>query len=42
MDNMWRLTHDPARHNLAARKPMVINTTKRSLKKGVPVKGALA
>ena len=38
MDNMWRLTHDPVRHTLTAPKPMVVNTTKLSLKKGVPVK----
>ena len=38
LDNMWRLTHDPVRHTLTARKPMVINTTKLSLKKGVPAK----
>ena len=38
MDNLWRLTHDPVRHTLTARKPMVVNTTKLSLKKGVPVK----
>ena len=38
MDNVWRLAHDPVRRTLTARKPMVINTTKLSLKKGVPVK----
>ena len=38
MDNMWRLTHGPVRHTLTARKPIVINATKLSLKKGVPVK----
>ena len=38
MDNLWRLSHDPVRHTLTARKPMVVNTTKLSLKKGVPVK----
>ena len=38
MDNLWRLSHDPVRHTLTARKPMVVNTTNISLKKGVPVK----
>ena len=37
MDIMWRLTHDPARHTLAARKPMVVNTTELSLKNGAPL-----
>ena len=31
---MWRLTHDPVRHILHARKPFVINTENLSLKKG--------
>ena len=35
---MWRLAHDPVRHILHARKPLVINTENLSLKKGVPMK----
>ena len=31
---MWRLTHDPVRHILHARKPFVINTENLSLKNG--------
>jgi len=37
---MWRLVHDPVRHQLAARKPFVVNEVKISLKKGIPVKVA--
>ena len=39
---MWRLTHDPVRHNLHASKPFVINAESLSLKKGVPHEGPLA
>ena len=35
---MWRLTHDPVRHFLNARKPMVIVMGNISLKKGIPMK----
>ena len=35
---MWRLQHDPVRHFLHARKPMVIATGNISLKKGIPMK----
>ena len=35
---MWRLTHDPVRHFLHARKPMVIAMDNISLKKGIPMK----
>ena len=35
---MWRLTHDPVRHILHARKPFVINTENLSVKKGLPMK----
>ena len=35
---MWRLTHDPVRHFLHARKPMVIAMDNISLKKGIPKK----
>ena len=35
---MWRITHDPVRHVLHARKPMVIAKDNISLKKGVPMK----
>ena len=35
---MWRIAHDPVRHALHARKPMVIAKDNISLKKGVPMK----
>ena len=35
---MWRLTHDPVRHFLHARKPMVIAKDNISLKQGIPRK----
>ena len=35
---MWRLTHDPVRHNLHARKPLTITKESIALKKGVPMK----
>ena len=35
---MWRLTHDPVRHFLHARKPMVIVVDNISLKRGIPMK----
>ena len=35
---MWRLTHDPVRHFLHARKPMVITMENITLKKGIPTK----
>ena len=35
---MWRLAHDPVRHALHARKPMVITMGNISLKKGIPMK----
>ena len=35
---MWRLTHDPVRHALHARKPMVMVKENITLKKGVPMK----
>ena len=35
---MWRLTHDPVRHVVHARKPMVIAKDNISLKKGIPMK----
>ena len=35
---MWRLTHDPVRHCLHARKPMVITMDNITLKKGIPTK----
>ena len=37
---MWRLVHDPVRHQLAARKPFLVIEVKISLKKGIPVKVA--
>ena len=35
---MWRLSHDPVRHFLHARKPMAIAMDNISLKKGIPMK----
>ncbi len=35
---MWRLTHDPVRHTLHARKPLAIVKENITLKKGVPMK----
>ena len=35
---MWRLVHDPVRHFVHARKPMVIAADNISLKKGIPMK----
>ena len=36
--SMWRLAHDPVRHALHARKPVVIAKENINLKKGVPMK----
>ena len=35
---MWRLSHDPVRHTLHARKPVVVTKENIALKKGVPLK----
>ena len=35
---MWRLAHDPVRHTLQARKPLVMAKENITLKKGVPMK----
>ena len=35
---MWRMAHDPVRHFLHARKPMVIAADNISLKTGIPMK----
>ena len=35
---MWRLAHDPVRHALHAKKPMVVTMGTIPLKKGIPMK----
>ena len=39
---MWRLTHDPVRHILHARKPLVINTENLTPQKGGAYESPLA